>query len=108
MSEMKIAVIGDSDTVSGFRLGGVTNSYVVKADEPIDAVLKELISDEELGVIIVTERVADANRSTIDDLNKAKKSITPIIVEIPDKGGPIVREVDPLNVLIKSAIGVEM
>jgi len=108
LSEMKIAVIGDSDTVSGFRLGGVTNSYVVKADEPIDAVLKELISDEELGVIIVTERVADANRSTIDDLNKSKKSITPIIVEIPDKGGPIVREVDPLNVLIKSAIGVEM
>ncbi|MHC1594168.1 MAG: V-type ATP synthase subunit F [Methanotrichaceae archaeon] len=105
---MKIAVIGDSDTVSGFRLGGVTNSYVVKADEPIDAVLKELISDEELGVIIVTERVADANRSTIDGLNKAKKSITPIIVEIPDKGGPIVREVDPLNVLIKSAIGVEV
>lgn len=108
MSEMKIAVIGDSDTVSGFRLGGVTNSYVVKADEPIDAVLKEMISDEELGVIIVTERVADANRSTIDDQNNAKKSITPIIVEIPDKDGPIVREVDPLKVLIKSAIGVEM
>ncbi|HII06211.1 MAG TPA: V-type ATP synthase subunit F [Methanotrichaceae archaeon] len=105
---MKIAVIGDSDTVSGFRLGGVTVSYAVKAVEPIDAILRELIADEMIGVVVITERVADANRSAIDEANKGKKTITPIIVEIPDKSGPIVREVDPLKALIKSAIGVEI
>ncbi|MHC1630886.1 MAG: V-type ATP synthase subunit F [Methanotrichaceae archaeon] len=105
---MKIAVIGDSDTVCGFRLGGVTSSYVVEVGAPIDTILKDLIADEELGIIIITERIADANRSTIDEANKAKKAITPIIVEIQDKNGPIEREVDPLKALIKSAIGVEM
>lgn len=108
MSSMKIAVIGDSDTVSGFRLGGVTSSYVVKAEEPIDAILKELIADEMVGVIAITERVADANRWAIDEVNKGKKAVTPILVEIPDKSGPIVREVDPLKALIKTAIGVEI
>ncbi|KUK44160.1 MAG: V-type ATP synthase subunit F [Methanothrix harundinacea] len=108
MSTMKIAVIGDSDTVSGFRLGGVTSSNVVKDGEPIDAILKELIADETVGVIAITERVADANRSAIDEANKGKKAVTPILVEIPDKNGPIVREVDPLKALIKSAIGVEV
>jgi len=108
LSAMKIVVIGDSDTVSGFRLGGVTSSYVVKATEPIDAILKELIADEMVGVIAITERVADANRSAIDEVNKGKKAVTPILVEIPDKSGPIVREVDPLKALIKTAIGVEI
>jgi len=108
LSAMKIAVIGDSDTVSGFRLGGVTSAYVVGAQEPIDAILKELVADETVGVIAITERVADANRWAIDEANKGKKAVTPILVEIPDKSGPIVREVDPLKALIKSAIGVEI
>lgn len=108
MSSMKIAVIGDSDTVSGFRLGGVTRSYVVRVEEPIDAILAELITDEMVGVIAITERVADANRSALDEMTKGKKSVTPILVEISDKSGPIVREVDPLKALIKSAIGVEI
>jgi len=108
LSSMKMAVIGDSDTVSGFRLGGVTRSYVVKVADPIDGVLKELIADEMVGVIAVTERLADANRSAIDEANKNKKGVTPILVEIPDKSGPIAREVDPLKALIKSAIGVEI
>ena len=108
MSDMKIAVVGDPDTVTGFRLGGVIDTYSIESGEPVDSVLKKLAADEELGIIILTERLADANRSTIDEVTKAKKAITPIIVEIPDKSGPIVREVDPLKELIKSAIGVEM
>jgi len=86
----------------------VTRSYVVKVADPIDGVLKELIADEMVGVIAVTERLADANRSAIDEANKNKKGVTPILVEIPDKSGPIAREVDPLKALIKSAIGVEI
>ncbi len=108
MSSMKIAVIGDSDTVSGFRLGGVTRSYVVRVEEPIEVILAELIADETVGVIAITERLADANRSAIDEITKGKKAVTPILVEISDKNGPIVREVDPLKALIKSAIGVEI
>jgi len=108
LSQMKLVVIGDSDTVSGFRLGGVTSSHVVRVEEPIDAILTKLIADEEIGVIAITERVAEANRLAIDEANKGKKTITPIMVEIPDKNGPIVREVDPLKALIKSAIGVEI
>ncbi len=42
------------------------------------------------------------------EANKGKKAVTPILVEIPDKSGPIAREVDPLKALIKSAIGVEI
>lgn len=108
MNEMKVAVIGDLDTVTGFRLGGVTATYIVGIGEKIDAILKKLIADEGLAVIVVTERIADANQQAIVEAKRAKKAVTPIIVEIPDKNGRIAREVDPLKMLIKSAIGVEV
>ncbi|MHC1565761.1 MAG: V-type ATP synthase subunit F [Candidatus Syntropharchaeales archaeon] len=105
---LDIAVIADPDTATGFRLAGVTRTWDVS--DPADAlpILDELFSDEACGIIITTERIADNIRERIDEINEKKKGITPIIVEVPDKQGAMVREIDPLRELIKKAIGVEM
>ena len=105
---MDIAVIADPDTATGFRLAGATRTWDVS--DPADAlpILDELFSDEACGIIITTERIADNIRERIDEINEKKKGITPIIVEVPDKQGAMVREIDPLRELIKKAIGVEM
>ncbi|VUT28316.1 MAG: V-type ATP synthase subunit F [Candidatus Syntrophoarchaeum sp. GoM_oil] len=105
---MDIAVIADHDTATGFRLAGITRTWDVNDPEDALPILNELSSDENCGIIITTERIADNIRGKIDEINDKKKGITPIVVEVPDKQGTVIREVDPLRELIKKAIGVEM
>jgi V/A-type H+-transporting ATPase subunit F len=100
-----IAVMGDPDTVTGFMLGGIKEGYPVKNIEDAEETLGKLIKTD-ISLIIITEKIGDQLRTTIDKLTKEK--ILPMIIEIPDKNGSIERESEPLNKLIKRVIGVEM
>lgn len=102
---MKIGVVGDSTTVTGFRLAGVKDAYEVEAGRAA-GVLKELFKDENIGLIIISERIAEQIRRDIDRLTEGK--VTPLIVEIPDKKGAIEKKIDPIKELIKRAVGVEI
>ena len=100
-----VAVIGDIDTVSGFRLGGVKEAVVVKpADEAIVAFDKFL--DEEISIIIITQLMANEIRNHIN--RKIGSSVLPMIIEIPDKDGSSEGSSDQINDLIRRVIGVEM
>jgi V/A-type H+-transporting ATPase subunit F len=102
---MKIGVVGDFDTVTGFRLAGVKETYDVEEPEAAVEALKKLMK-EDIGVIIITERLADQIRDETEELIEEKT--LPIIVEIPDKKGPIEGKADPIMALIKKAVGVEI
>ena len=100
-----VAVIGDIDTVSGFRLGGVKQAEVVNnADEAIIAFDKFL--DDELSIIIITQFMANEIRNHIN--RKIGSNVLPMIIEIPDKDGSSEGSSDQINDLIKRVIGVEM
>jgi V/A-type H+-transporting ATPase subunit F len=103
---MRISVIGDFDTIVGFRLAGIKDAHEVV--EPKDAVpiLKELVKDKNVGLIIITEKIADEIRSETKSIFECRTM--PLLVEIPDKGGPIEKKVDPIKELIKRAVGVEI
>ncbi|AEG18980.1 V-type ATP synthase subunit F [Methanobacterium paludis] len=101
----QVAVMADSDTVTGFKLGGVKEGYPIKDMEEAEKTLKELVK-KDFSIIIITEKIADGIRETIDKFTKA--STLPMIIEIPDKTGSIKRESDPMRELIKRVIGVEM
>lgn len=103
---MKISVVGDSETTTGFQLAGVDRVY--RITEPKEALTKieELIKNEDIGLIIITEKIGDALREEIKALTKER--VTPLIVEIPDKKGPLKDKVDPIKELIKRAVGVEI
>jgi len=105
---MYISVIGDPDTVTGFRMAGITNVYGISNPSEADDKIKEISKDENAAIIIITEKIAEASKSTIDDINLKKKGVTPMIIEIPDKSGKLAREVDPLSALIRRAIGIEL
>ena len=102
---MEIGVVGDFDTVTGFRLAGVKKAYEV--DDPGAAVerLKKLIKGD-TGLIIITEKLAEQIRDEIAVLTEGKAF--PLIVEIQDKRGPIEGKVDPIKALIKKAVGVDI
>jgi len=103
---MKISVVADFDTVTGFRLAGVREAYVVETPEEAFERIKELIKKEDIGIVITTERIMEKIRQEVSELLEGKNF--PLLVEVPDKGGKIEKKVDPINELIKRAVGVEI
>ncbi|HIP17574.1 MAG TPA: V-type ATP synthase subunit F [Methanothermococcus okinawensis] len=98
---MKIAVVGDLDMATGFRLAGLTDVYEVNNNDEALKALEELKDREDIGLIIISEKLGESIR---DKLSKFSK----IVVEVPDKNGPIVREHDPIKDLVRKAVGIEL
>ncbi|MHC1636390.1 MAG: V-type ATP synthase subunit F [Candidatus Methanospirareceae archaeon] len=102
-----IAVIGDPDTATGFRLAGVKEVYECEEKEEEVVPVLERLAKEKTTIIIITERLAAKAREKIREINsKKKEEVAPIIIEIPDKRGPIEKEIDEIGRLIKRAIGI--
>ncbi len=103
---MKISVIGDFDTITGFRLAGIKETYEIEDPGKAVEVIKDLFKNMEMGVIIITEKIADNIRAELKEISEGK--VTPLIVEIPDKKGSIEKKVDPIKELVKRAVGLEI
>jgi len=101
---MKYSIIGDEDTVLGFGMVGVSGKVVVNADEA-QLAFQAILEDKETSIIIITERIADMIRSTVD---KYLFTVSfPLIVEIPDRKGtkpgrPGIKE------MVNAAIGLKL
>jgi V/A-type H+-transporting ATPase subunit F len=101
---MKYAIIGDEDTVLGFGIVGVLGKVATNEDETRRA-FQELRADEEVSIIIITERLADTIRPIVDRYLFTESF--PLIVEIPDRHGrkpgrPGIKE------MVNAAIGVKI
>jgi V/A-type H+/Na+-transporting ATPase subunit F len=101
---MHIVAIGDHNTVTAFRLAGVAHVHDMDQGR---SELRSILADDQVGIVIVTERFAQDNQQVIDS-HKTSKRITPIIVEVPDSTGPIDRKADPISELIRRAVGADV
>ncbi|UCH00648.1 MAG: V-type ATP synthase subunit F [Deltaproteobacteria bacterium] len=106
---MEIALIGDRHTVYGFRLAGIRKTFLIEQirQEDIRGVLNGLF-DDNIGIILVTEKVAGEIRHILQETDRFRKGIMPIVVEIPDSGGPLPEKIDPMRELIKRTVGFEI
>ena len=100
----KIIVIGDSATVMGFRLAGVTEAYIAEGKDA-EKKLVELLDRENAGIII-------ANEGLLAQLDwRVKRRIEalakPVVIGIPDKFGPS-EQAESLSEMIKRALGFEL
>ena len=100
-----VAIIGDIDVVSGFRLGGVKRAEVANSAEEAVAAFDKIL-DEEISIIIITQVLANEIRNHIN--RKIGSSVLPMIIERPDKDGSAEGSSDQMADLIKRVIGVEM
>jgi V/A-type H+-transporting ATPase subunit F len=101
---MKYSIIGDEDTVLGFGMVGVSGKVAVNADEAQRA-FQTILEDKETCIIIITERIADMMRPTVDKY--LFTASFPLIVEIPDRNGtkpgrPGIKE------MVNTAIGIKL
>lgn len=68
--------------------------------------MQQLSKQDDILLVIITQRIAEKIEPLILEISARQKY--PLIVTIPDIGGPIARKIEPLKDLIKSAIGVEI
>ena len=101
---MKIAALCDKDTAVGLQLAGIKETYVSKED--VAKIWNELSNRDDVGIIFVTEKVAEDLKRELKDF-RLQNNI-PIILEIPDKKGRLKDHVDFVSHLIKKAVGVEI
>ncbi|NMX21826.1 hypothetical protein C5S30_05230, partial [ANME-1 cluster archaeon GoMg4] len=81
--------------------------YGSEEGEDIARVLDK-VAKEEVAIILVNERFAadTQTRDKIREINAKKKGVVPVILEIPDKKGPMKKEMDEIGRLIRRAVGV--
>lgn len=101
---MRFQLISDNiDTQVGLRLAGIPG-VVVHEKEEVEKALKEAIEDEDVGVILMTEKLVNLCPDLIYDLKLNMKR--PLVVEIPDRHGNG-RTKDSITKYVRDAIGVK-
>jgi vacuolar-type H+-ATPase subunit F/Vma7 len=101
---MEYFVIADEDTVLGFRYAGV-EGRAVRTPEEARAALAEHLARRRAGVLILTDRVAEAMADEVDRLRFETR--TPLVVQIPGPEGPS-RSRPVLMNLIREAMGIKL
>jgi len=100
---MQFHVIGDENTVTGFRMIGLGGEIVETEDETREA-LEEAFASDDIGIIIITERIAAKVQEEIDEYLYGNDF--PLIIQIPDREGPIEGRTS-IREMVNAAIGVK-
>lgn len=97
---MELAVVGDSEFVTGFRLAGVKKTFEVSDDE-LESTVNKALNDSEVGILVMHD----------DDINKLpeilretlNESVEPTVVTLGGTG-----ESSNLRDKIKQSVGVDL
>ena len=103
MSTYKIAVIGDKDSILGFKTIGV-DTFSVTSSAGALSYLKKLVS-EDYGVIFITEELARDLEDIIAELNKR---FLPAVVLIPNSKGTLGIGIQQIKKNVEKAIGTDI
>ena len=101
---MKFFVIGDVETVTGFRLAGVDGRVATEREEILSA-LSEAVAGKEAGIVLVTERLANKIRDEVEE--RLYGLGFPLMLEIPDASGPDPNRLEVEDV-VRRAIGISI
>lgn len=99
----KIGVIGDKDSILGFKAIGLSVFPVVQASEG-EEILHKLAADK-FAVIYITEQIAKDITSSID---KYKDSRFPAIIPIPNNQGTLGIGIQGVKKSVERAVGADI
>jgi V/A-type H+-transporting ATPase subunit F len=101
---MKFFLIGDEYTVLGYSLVGIHGVVVKDPQEATDA-MNIATKDSDIGVILITQRIASKIKHLVESARLEMS--TPIVLEIPDRQGPIEDRESALSV-VQRLIGIKV
>lgn len=96
----KIGVVGDKDSILGFKALGV-DVYTVVSKEEARKIIDDLAS-KKYGIIFVTEAIASLIEETID---RYTRQFTPAVILIPNNQGSLGIGMNKINEYVEKAIG---
>jgi len=102
----EIAVVGQPDFTTGFRLAGVRKFADISEadgdlDEQYDEAVREMLDDEEVGILVM--HADDLERLSRDVRSDVETSVEPVLVTLGGDGGS-----SGLREQIKRAIGIDL
>ena len=102
---MRMFLISDNvDTLTGMRLAGI-DGVVVHEKQEIKQALDEVLSQKDIGIILMTEKLGKEIPEIVDDI-KLNRTF-PLLLEIPDRHGSG-RHPDFITAYINEAIGIKI
>ena len=102
---MKMYLISDNvDTYTGMRLAGV-DGVVVHEREELRKALEDVLTDKNVGIVLLTEKFGQEFPDIIDTFRLERKM--PLLVEIPDRHGTG-RRPDFITAYVNEAIGLKL
>ena len=99
----KIAVLGDRDSVLGFKALGLDTFFVDSADEARCTLHR--LAREAYAIIYITEQLAQA---IPDDVARYKTDVTPAVILIPGKTGNLGLGAQALKSAVERAVGADI
>lgn len=99
----KIAVLGDRDSVLGFKALGLDTCFVEDAEEARRALHR--LAREEYAIIYITEQLATQLTADID---RYKTAVTPAVILIPGKTGSLGLGARALQSAVERAVGADI
>jgi V-type H+-transporting ATPase subunit F len=101
-NNLLLSIIGDEETVTGFLLAGIgerteqsRNFFIIGANTEkieIEEIFRSLISRRDIGIILISQHIAEMIRETLDQYEE----IIPTVLEIPSKNHPYSIEKDSI------------
>ena len=99
-----IALIADKNTVTCFKLAGLSNVHPVEDAKGAEKCLEAFLEKNNQKIVLVSERIL--NRIQI--FEKIAERQSPLIIPIPDIQGPKMIKTDLIVELIKRKTGIEV
>lgn len=96
---MQIAVIGNDDFVTGFRLAGVTNVFA--SEKNLEEKIEQALLNEKIGILVLEEDSFNLLNNRVR--KRLDKLVKPVVVTVSDKG----KETN-LREMIKRSLGVDL
>ncbi len=106
MQQKKIVVVGDSVLPLGLKLAGVKEGYTTEGIEDAERLLMELFERKDVGIIVVTEGIANGIKDRRVKY-RMDNSIDPVILPVPGYNENVSGE-DTLRKLILRAVGIDI
>lgn len=100
----KVAVIGDRESVCGFKAMGI-DIFTPDTKEESSQLLKQLCSAESHAIIYITEELGEFCKEVI---NKYESKICPAIVLIPGVNNNTGEGMKQLNRSVEKAVGSQL
>lgn len=102
---MKMYLLSDNiDTQRGMRLAGVEGT-VVHTHEDVKKALGEILSDREIGILLVAEKLSAEFPDLFRDIKMTNQ--IPLIVDIPDRHGSDALSA-AISEYVREAVGIKL